>query len=450
MAGEIAPGSIAARTPLRQLALLWLGWCVLMLGFQAVAPGRFEPMRPDRATPWTADETRTEAHPGQPYLAEPTLNRHVAWDSEFYISIALRGYDDPTMRSLGPGSDLGAPRFEPHGVRPDWTSLNNAFFPIYPWTMRAGGWLLAGLGLSPVATVTTAGVIVSLLGTLAALVALADLAARAPGSQDGEGLRAASHLLVWPAAFFLAQVYTEGLFLGLSFAALALARRERWLWAALLAALAVWTRSTGALLVLPLGWMALFPQGAFLVAGAQAQAAPTPLGRWVGALAARRSQRWAPALAAAAAPVLAYFAWRAIWGAEFDFVETHFFGRGLLWLGASLSSWREALQRVTVGEPEAVAYYVAELWGVAAALAAAALLLRRDPALALYGLAILVIALTSGAAQGMHRYVMSAPGLFLISARLGRSAVLDRLWLIGNTLAMAVFALAFSWDFWAG
>ena len=60
------------------------------------------------------------------------------------------------------------------------------------------------------------------------------------------------------------------------------------------------------------------------------------------------------------------------------------------------------------------------------------------------------MALTSGAAQGMHRYVMSAPALFLVSARLGRSAVFDRLWTLGNTLALAVFALAFSWDFWAG
>jgi hypothetical protein len=38
----------------------------------------------------------------------------------------------------------------------------------------------------------------------------------------------------------------------------------------------------------------------------------------------------------------------------------------------------------------------------------------------------------------------------LAPARLGRSPAFDRLWLIGNTLALAVVALAFSWDFWAG
>jgi hypothetical protein len=50
----------------------------------------------------------------------------------------------------------------------------------------------------------------------------------------------------------------------------------------------------------------------------------------------------------------------------------------------------------------------------------------------------------------MHRYVLSLPALFLIPARLGRQPVFDRLWTLGNTLALAVFALAFSWDFWAG
>jgi hypothetical protein len=398
---------------------LWLGWAILILGFQALAPGRFDPMRPDHSTGWTADETRAGSHAGQPYLLDRFLNRHVAWDSEFYISIALHGYDDPQMRSLAPGSDLGSTTLGPHGQHPTWTSLNNAFFPLYPWTMRAVA-QLAPKGLSPVGAVTLAGVAVSLAGALAAILALADLAAGMSDAEPGEGARAASHMLVWPAAFFLAQVYTEGLFLGLSFGALALARRERWLWAALLAALAVWTRSTGALLVLPLGVMA-----------------------W-------QARRPFPALVAVAAPVVAYLAWRANWGPPFEFVESHFFGRGLLWLSLSIASWREALEHVRSGNPQALAYYAVEAWGVIAGVLAVVLLARRDPALALYGLAILGVALTSGAAQGMHRYVMSAPGLFLASARLGRSPVFDRLWMVGNTLALAVFTLAFSWDFWAG
>ena len=419
-----------ARARLAWLVLLWLGWAAVILGYQAIAPGRFEIAPPDRATPWTAQETGADSHAGQPYLLDPVLNRQVAWDSEFYISIALHGYDDPQMRSLKPGSDLGSATLGPHGEHPDWTSLNNAFFPAYPLAMRAVAWPLKPLGLDPVATVTLAGVIVSLVGALGAVIAIADLADRQPGAAPGDEFRAAVYLLVWPASFFLAQVYTEGLFLGLSFGALALARRERWVWAGLLAALATWTRSTGALLLLPLGCIWLQQGG---LAGLRA-----------------RSPREVVRLAAVAAPALAYLVWRAVFGVKFEFVETHFFGRGLGWLTLTLKSWIEVLELVLSGEPQARAYYLVEVWGVVAGLAASLLLLRRDPALALYGLAVLAIALTSGAAQGMHRYVLSLPALFLATARLGRQPVFDRLWTLAGTLALGVFALAFSYDFWAG
>jgi hypothetical protein len=282
-----------------------------------------------------------------------------------------------------------------------------------------------------------AGVIVSLLGTLAAAAAIADLAAGQPGAgegegeKEGEGLRAAAYLLVWPASVFLAQVYSEGLFLGLSFGALALARRRAWVGAGILAFLAAWTRSTGAILLLPLLWI------------------------WAGqgGLAALRARRLPPdlaGLAAALAPAVAYVLWRMLFGARFEFVERDFFGRGLLWLQLSWNSWGEALDYVRTGEPQARAYYALEVWGLVAGLVATLLLARRDPALALYGLATLVIALTSGAAQGLHRYVLAMPALALAPARLGRSALFDRLWTLGNTLALAVLLLAFSYDFWAG
>jgi hypothetical protein len=422
-----APG----RPPLRALVLLWLCWAVILLGYQTIAPGRFTPERPDGATPWTADETRADSHKAQPYLNNPVLNPEVAWDSEYYISIAAHGYDDPQMRALAPGSDLGSTTTGPKGEHPGWTSLNYAFFPAYPLAMRGLAWPLKAVGLDPVGAVIVAGVAISLAGTLAAMIALADLAAGQPGAGEGDELRAAAYLLVWPASFFLAMVYTEGLFLGLSFGALALARREGWAWAGLLAALATWTRSTGALLLLPLGWMWLAQGG-------------------LSRLRARPFSREIVGLAAALAPAAAYLVWRAVFGARFDFVEGHFFGRGLLWLEFSRNSWRDAFALVSSGQTQARAYYLIEAWGVIAGLGVSALLVRRDPALALYGLAILGVALTSGAAQGMHRYVLSLPALFLVPARLGRQPVFDRVWMLGNTLAMGLFALAFAYDFWSG
>ncbi len=420
-----------SRAPLRSLVLLWLGWAVIVLGFQAVAPGRFALERPDHATPWTADETQADSHQAQPYLLDPFMNAQVAWDSEFYISIALHGYDDPQMRSVAPGSELGGVTLGPHGAHPTWTSVNYAFFPAYPFAMRALAGPLTLLRLDPVATLTLAGVIISLLGALAAMAAIADLAAGPEDAGSGEGLRAAAYLLVWPASFFLAQVYTEGLFLGLSFGALALARRRLWLPAGLCALAAAWTRSTGALLVLPLAWI-------WLEGGGLRRLRERPLSTEL------------VALAAVVAPAAAYLVWRAVFGVRFEFIETRFFGRGLFWLELTWNSWREALDWVRTGDPQARAYYLVEVWGVAAGVLASLLLLRRDPPLALYGLAILGVALTSGAAQGMHRYVLSLPALFLVPARLGRQPVFDRLWTLGNTLAMAVMALAFSYDYWAG
>ena len=46
---------------------------------------------------------------------------------------------------------------------------------------------------------------------------------------EGEmgGLRAAYYLVIFPAGMFLAQVYTEGLFVGLSFGALTLAQKKQ-------------------------------------------------------------------------------------------------------------------------------------------------------------------------------------------------------------------------------
>ena len=55
------------------LVLLWIGWSALILGYQAMAPDRFELQRPDRATGWTPQETRADSHQGQPYLLQFVL-----------------------------------------------------------------------------------------------------------------------------------------------------------------------------------------------------------------------------------------------------------------------------------------------------------------------------------------------------------------------------------------
>ncbi|MBN2305014.1 MAG: hypothetical protein JXQ72_11075, partial [Anaerolineae bacterium] len=83
----------------RTIFLIWLAWALIMVGYQFYVLARFEPAYPDRATSWTADETYPNSQDGRPYLLEPFLNQHVSWDSEYYLSIAMHGYDDPAMRA---------------------------------------------------------------------------------------------------------------------------------------------------------------------------------------------------------------------------------------------------------------------------------------------------------------------------------------------------------------
>jgi hypothetical protein len=67
-----------------------------------------------------------------------------------------------------------------------------------------------------------------------------------------------------------------------------------------------------------------------------------------------------------------------------------------------------------------------------------------------YSLLAITFSLTSGSAQGMHRYVMAAPVIFLLPAWWGRYEAFDRVWTLLNVLVMGVFAVMFSADFWAG
>jgi hypothetical protein len=412
------------------LAWVWLGWVMVMLAYQALAPVRLPVARPDQATNFSADETGPDSLRGRPYLRrDGLLGNHVAWDSQYYLSIALHGYRDPAMPAVSPASTREAPKAAPLGEHPDWVPQNAAYFPAYPTAMGVLARPLMLAGLAPLSATTLAGVLLSLAGALGAVLAIADLTAT---EARDERLRAGLYLLLWPGAAFLAQVYTEGAFVGLSFGALALMRRRRWAWAALAAVLATWTRANGALLLLPFVWTWLEDGGL----------------RHLRAGGARL--KTARDLALAASPALAYFAWRLLLGGDFEYVEDHYFGRGMLQIGQSWRSFLDALDLVTNGSPQAAVYYGAEAVSLVAAVAACLLLLRRDPALALYGLAILGVALTSGAELGFPRYVLAVPALFLVPARWGRSPVFDRLWSLTCALGLAVWTLAFAVGFWDG
>jgi len=317
-------------------------------------------------------------------------------------------------------------------------SLNYAFMPLYPHVIRLVAWPLRVLGLTPIATASLAGVIVSTLGTLAAMLSLYDLAREELG--DAGGIRAAFYLIVFPSGFFLAQVYTEGLFVGLAFTCLAMIRRRKLAWAALLAALATWTKAAGAALMIPLAlpwirngdWMELDMEWRQLYF----KGIP-----W--------KSLWKALISLA--PLVAFAVWRfSYWGTAFSRVEELFFGRGFLSLGVSYYTWRQAFWSLFGPNPQAAAYYAVEFGAIVLGIGACLATWRRYPGLSAYGLAVVLLSLSSGPAQGMHRYVLSAPSVFLFLGRLGKHPTFDRAWSIISVLIMGLFAMMFTYDMWAG
>jgi Mannosyltransferase (PIG-V) len=418
--GRRGRAASVARGAAMTVVLIWLAWSVSLLVYQEIVQQRYVVERPDRVLVWTPDETRMRRDPQRPYLNEDVLNSHVSFDSEYYLSIAVGGYDDPDVTQMFPADGSGE------------LALNYAFMPAYPMAMRLIAGPLQALGLEPLAAASVAGVAVSLLAALLATLALFSIAQRRLG--DGAGIRAAFYLLVFPTGFFLAQVYTEAFFLALSLGCLALLDERRPLLAGVAAVLATLTRPVGVLLAIPIAMTLL----AALLRG-------DPNDR-AGARSPRNLVGWT---AAALLPVAAYLAWSASpLGQAFATVQSEYFGQQPLAFEQAWTNWRDALASWDELLPETRLYYVLELASVGLAVIASLWALRRWPAIAVFSLAVVLIPLTTGAPQSMARYVLAAPAIFLLLAALGERAVFDRAWTLVSVLLLAMLTALYSFDFW--
>lgn len=432
--------------PKRTIFLIWLGWVIVLIGYQSFASSRFNIQRPDNALFWTADSTRIGGAQDQKhYLQEEFMEAQSAWDSEYYLAIAIGGYEDPNVDRVGDQIvSSGTPTYWPFiaqgmttSIRPG-LSLSYAFFPFYPFMIRILMFPLAILGLNPIATGTLAGVIVSLLGTLAAMFALYDLAEDELG--EAGAVRAAFYLLIFPSGFFLAQVYTEGLFVGLAFSSLALLRRGHYKWAALLAVFATFTRAAGVVLVIPflLDWV---KQGEWLDLDLE----------WRQIYFKGLPWKAIGRALIVFSPAIAFFLWKnSHFGRSFTQVEEDFFGRGLLALTSTYAGWSAAFRSLSGTNLQTAAYYFVEFLGLFIGLLACIKGLKRHPDLAWFGLIVVILSFTSGAPQGIYRYVIAAPPVFLFLSRQGEDAAFDRVWTLASVLIMGVMATMFTFDLWAG
>jgi hypothetical protein len=299
------------------------------------------------------------------------------WDSGWYYGIAKEGY-----------------RYDPHVPQ-----NNIGFYPLYPIVMRA---------VSTVTRMTLfrAGIAVSLLSLLGALILLASLTRE--WGQPEEAMPTITSLLAFPSAFFLATAYTESLFLFATTAALLAARRRRWVAAGLAGAAACLTRFNGFLILLPLAWLAFEEAGRTL-----------------------RLKRPAIAgLAATAAGALAFPAYLWIrWGDP------------LLYVHSNTKGWQQGPQPIWLLVGRTFGEFVARLReslsvgrfsflmmvGSALLFSLLTVIVWRRGLIAegLYCASNLLLPLSSGTLSGMHRYVLVLfPCFFVLAESLRRRPAL--------------------------
>ncbi|HEU4746663.1 MAG TPA: hypothetical protein VFS61_15590, partial [Anaerolineales bacterium] len=404
------------------IVLIWLAWAIIVISFQAWVSARIVPQWPDRSLSGTTESTEEGYQEGQKYLIEPFMNNQVAWDSEYYLAIAVGGYDDPATDLVGPPSNQ--------------VTLSYSFLPFYPLLMRLFAIPLGLLGLNPIATATLAGVVVSAMGALGGMLALYDLTRDSLGEEGA--LRSAFYLIVFPTGFFLVQVYTEGAFVGLAFGCLAMLYRKNWLMAAILASCTVLTRAVGVIIFIPmfvnwlrtgdwmnfdLEWRQLFNQGI-----------------------PRRSLGRALLVFA---PLITFLVWKfSYYGIAFDFVELQYFGSTFMNLGRAFFVWVEAWQSIFLGIPPRAANYILIFLLFVLGLIACFRTIRAYPEAAWFSLAVILISIGSGPPSGIHRYILTTPAIFIFLARLGGNPVFDRAWTVFSILWMGALAALFALDMW--
>jgi len=359
------------------------------------------------------------------YFGNLLVSPFARWDSEWYLAVAKWGYGPQTSGvALNPPG--GLPRMN--------------FFPLYPLLIRIGGFVLR--------SDLVAGILISLVAFGIALALLYRLVALDFTQEVAE----VTVLLVafCPMAFFFSAIYTESLFLALSLGAIYLARRQRWVWAGVLGALAAATRVEGVLLVVPLAMLA-WPQ--------------------------RRSLRWrALALALVPLGLLAYLSYLGIRYGEFTaplrtqslfWMHRRTWPFGAAWKGAKLA-W-DGLRQLILGPqhvPTLVPLYTGgpsfsatqDIYNFLFLLLVAALfvygLRRLPPAYSAYTLLSVAIPLSDPVVPSplgsFPRYAMVAFPLFICAAQV----VVKRRWntpaVAAGAVLMGLFTAEFATWLWVG
>lgn len=324
------------------------------------------------------------------------------WDTGFYLSIATEGYQY-----------WGVPL------------PSVAFFPLYPLLIRLIMPLMGGDAM-------LAGIVVSHVALLLAAVLFYRLVSDEWGPEVAN--RAVWYLLIFPTAFFGSAVYSESLFLLTTIGAFYLARKGYWKGAALLAIATTLTRLVGLIIVplLLLEWLRQYRQGERPGWGGLLAPALAPLG--TGAYMAYLQRTFGDALAF----VHASAAWARTPRSPLVMLAELWQQPAEGWLPAILAghlhmdNWTDFAFIVTF-LIIAFALLVEQRWG--------------EGVFVFLGV---LIPLNSGLLMSQRRYVWVLFPAFILLARWGKHAWVDRAITVLFITGLALFTALFANGYWVG
>lgn len=375
------PFFLQLATPVHRNLALTAAWLIIINLFALLALNRMN-LAPDTGYEWMSPEIF------KPLKSWNIIDLHNRWDSYWFLDVARNGYY----------------------LRGENTQANVVFFPLYPLMVWLLGHLVGG-------NLVLAGWMVSSIFLLLTVFMFTRLIQEF--HPDIDPFFSVVFLLMYPTAFVLNAVYSESLFLFLSFATVFCALRRRFDLACLWAALASATRISGVFLCVFLvvefiqsnGWRALLTRRVWPLIVAPAGAVLFFLYHWI----------WF-------GDFFLYLKVQNWWGRDFDMETTGLIIRN----SADLAS------------------LAIELFYTAATLLLGLVALRRfRPSYGIYMLVSLGIALGSGTMLGIPRYAMMLFPIYLIGASI-RSMVGRGAWLFASALLLALHTIQFVNHYWAG
>ena len=168
-----------------------------------------------------AEGITTEAEPGAGATISNVLT---SWDGRWYLEIVRKGYPDNI----------------PDNITYEQLEARAAFFPVYPWLVRALDFVLPGGD-------TVAALMLNFLFGAVSVVLVGLLARRL--FNVAVAARSMTLYAVFPGSFVLSFAYAEATFIVLAALCLLMLVEERWLLAGLAAAIGTGTRPNGVALI---------------------------------------------------------------------------------------------------------------------------------------------------------------------------------------------------------